>query len=174
MFVDAETDGLYGDFLSVAAIVVDEEANEIDCFYKVVRCSAEDLQDEWTKANVLPIMRIDELDSNDLVDNEATLMADFLDFYRKYNDAAIIADVTYPVECRLFEKITRMDMNDRKFIAPFPLMDLSSMLYARGIEPLKDREKLVGESTTELIRHNALDDVRMSIIIWKKYIKGGE
>ena len=49
------------------------------------------------------------------------------------------------------------------------MLDLASMLYALGINPLEAREKLV-QPLDEGKQHNALYDARMAMAIWKKYI----
>lgn len=58
----------------------------------------------------------------------------------------------------------------RRYRAPFPLLDLSSMLYAIGIDPDMDRLMLLDEKP-EGIRHNAMFDVDVSVLIWKKYLR---
>lgn len=45
-------------------------------------------------------------------------------------------------------------------------MDLSSMLLAKGIDPLVDRVELSDENGKKM--HNALTDVEISVEIWRK------
>jgi len=54
--------------------------------------------------------------------------------------------------------------------APFPLLDLSSMLLSIGIEPLVDRETLIKEKISGN-KHNAMYDVDVMIAVWKQYFK---
>ncbi len=74
----------------------------------------------------------------------------------------------YSVEARLFCNIVRSDLKNSEFQAPFPLMDLSSMLYSKGYVPLTERTEPV--DCSGMRRHNVMDDVRKSIKIWKKMI----
>ena len=164
MFVDAETDGLYGRILSIAALVCDSKGNEIETFDHYCSVTEEDIEDPWVKEHVYPILKtgIEEKD-------EHSLLCSFWNFYKKQSDCAIIGDVTYPVECRVFEKCVRMDLPGRAFEGPFPLMDLSSMLYAKGYDPLTERYDLVADKIM-FNQHSAIDDVRMAKEIWKNLI----
>lgn len=162
MFVDAETDGLYGKFLSIAAICCNESGEEQNQFYHRLDVTQEDVEDGWVKEQVLPILNHGVLHAS-----EEQLLCAFWDFYESIMPDYVITDVMYPVEARLFERCVLFDEAQRKWKAPFPMLDLSNMLYVQGIDPLIDREKLV--DCSDLQKHNALDDVRMSIRIWKKY-----
>ena len=165
-FVDAETDGLYGTFLSVAAVVLDEDGEETDSFYGTLKEAEKYVTSEWVRQNVLPYLKNTIRSDKDLYDSETELIEAFYSFYQAYIDCDVIADVPYPVESRLFIKAVGHNITDREFEAPFPLMDLSSMLYIKGYSPLTDRRSIV--DCSDLHMHNALDDVRMSIRIWRK------
>jgi hypothetical protein len=96
------------------------------------------------------------------------------DCWTKYaDDAYAVGDVIYPVEAGLFEKCVELDVEKNKFRGPFPLLDLSSLLYSKGIDPLTERESLL-EQNPEGTQHNALYDTETSVQIFKKYILGGE
>ncbi len=171
LFVDAETDGLYGQFLSVAAIVLNDTGEEVDTFYGTIRKPENIVSSEWVKENVLPYLRDGIRSDADLYDAEDEMVEAFYDFYSVHAECDVIADVPYPVESRLFIKIVWSDPEDRMYKLPFPLMDLSSMLYARGYQPLCDRREITDCSDLRL--HNALDDVRMSIRVWEKIKEEG-
>ena len=164
MFIDAETDGLYGPFLSIAAIVCDAEGEEESIFYACRSCTPEEITEEWVLENVYPYLK-----SDNLYEEEEGLLSSFWRFYMEHKDCICIGDVIYPVESRLFERCVRANLSERSFQGPYPLMDLSSMLYVRGMDPLTERSSLMNRS--DYIPHYALDDVRMSIAIWKKYIR---
>ena len=74
--------------------------------------------------------------------------------------ARCFADVPFTVESRLFHKMVEKDRQNRAFMAPFPIIDVASLLYARGFEPIGNRLDLVSHFEGRL--HNALDDVRLS------------
>ena len=164
-FIDAETDGLYGSFISVGLIVTDCNCDEIESFYYGVSRNNLKITDKWVEKNVLPILGdyVECQDENELINRVWSI-------WLKYADVSYaVADVMFPVEARLFtECVRRHPGSDMK--GPFPLIDLSSLLLAKGIDPLADRESLVNKELENVARHNALDDVRMSIEIWKKYM----
>lgn len=165
VFVDAETDGLYGGFLTVAMVAVDENGVELEHAYYGLDRKHMVIQEEWVREHVLPV-----LGDYEECGSEEELLEKSWSFWMKYaSDAYAIADVCYPVECRLFSACVERDREKRCWQAPFPLLDLSSLFYARGVDPLTERRQLAKVSGEE---HNALTDVRMSIQIWKKYFRG--
>lgn len=170
MFIDAETDGLYGSFISIAAKVLDKKSGKVeDSLYIGIAKDVLQVKDAWTKEHVLPYLgEYKEFKAQE------ELLEFFWAFYvQKREDTEVIGDVIYPIENRLFASCVEMDVANRIFMGPFPLLDLSSMLYAKGIDPMVEREKLI-EHTIEGNKHNAMYDIELSIEIWKKYIKGEE
>lgn len=126
---DAETNGLWGQAFSIAAIVYDESGNEIARF--LGRCPIEGDINPWVKKNVLPTMTgISETHSS-----YDELLADFSKFYlENKSDASIIAHVAVPVESTLLK-----DMHSKGYIGdwdgPFPLIDLAGCLQQAGQDP---------------------------------------
>ncbi|OUP50171.1 hypothetical protein [Lachnoclostridium sp. An181] len=163
VFVDAETDGLYGRFLTVAMLILNREMKEIERRYLGVKKENLIVTDKWTKAHVLPV-----IGGYEEVEDEKQLLEKTWNIWMKYAEHAYaVADVCYPVECRLFQKCVELNRVERMFHAPYPLVDLSSLLLAKGIDPLKNRKELVhniGEEQT----HNAMYDVELMVMIWKK------
>ena len=160
--VDAETDGLYGTFLSIAVLVTDENGTEQDHFYGALRISADNLNSKWVKENVYPSLG----NAERMYDTEQELLNAFWDCWMKYREKCIcIADVPYPVEARLFMRCVMNNLTEREFLGPYPLFDLSSVLAAVGIDPDADRKEL---ACLNLVRHDAMDDVRMTEAIWRK------
>lgn len=163
-FVDAESDGLYGSLISIAVIVTDYAGNELErCYWGIARDKLQ-IQNEWVKENVEPIL-------GDYIEcqNEQELLNRFWNVWERYYEQAyVVADVCYPVESRMFEKCIQLDIENRAMKGPFPLIDLSSLLLAKNMNPLADRTELVAMGNRK--HHNALTDVEMSIEIWRKYI----
>ena len=167
-FVDAESDGLYGAFLSVAAMVTDDAGAELDCFYASVNISCEQIHSEWVKENVYPDLKNAEA----FFDTEAELLDAFWSFWMKHReDSACIAYVQYPVECRLFTRCVMKNEMERAFLGPFPLYDLSTLLAARGFPFNPDMQALSG---LNLRAHDAMNDVRMMAAVWNRLIDGQE
>ena len=159
-FVDAETDGLYGGFLSIAVLVTDHYGEEADHFYAAVE--APQVRSAWVREHVLPRLAYAE----EFVPNEQALLERFWHLWIQAREGAVrIADVAYPVEARLFAKCVEAELPQREFLGPFPIYDLATLLAARGIDFDTDRRRLSG---LDLRQHDAMDDVRMMAAIWNR------
>lgn len=164
IFVDAESDGLYGPFLTVAIIITNLEGEELERFYYGICKDTLAVKDIWTRKNVLSV-----LGEYTSCENEQKLLEKVWAVWETYREEAyVVADVMYPVEARLFQRCVEQNA-DRKLEAPFPLLDLSSMLWTKGIDPLAERERLAKIQNRNR-KHNALYDVEVAIEIYKKYI----
>lgn len=163
VFVDAETDGLYGSFLTVGMIVVNQAGEELDRKYVGISRENMHVSNEWVMENVIPVMGVYEP-----CQNQEELLESVWTFWQKWSDEAYaVADVAFPVEHRLFEACVRQSPEERSFRAPYPLLDLSSFLWAQGIDPLAERNALLSEPQLRKT-HNAIDDVEIAIAIWRK------
>lgn len=160
-FVDAETNGLYGSFLTVAIIRTDCFCNELDRHYFGIKTENMVVTDPWTRENVVPILGeyTPCEDEYDLLERVWALWA----ACREHSYA--VAYVAYPVEARLFSECVRHDETRRRFNGPFPLIDLSTILFARGMDPLNLPDD---DPAPETKQHNALYDVEQMIKIYKK------
>lgn len=162
-FLDAETDGLYGPFLSAAALVTDDTGREIEHLYASRPVREEDIASEWVRKNVLPHLRNAEAVS--VSENE--LLETVWSFWMKHRDGAYcVADVGFPVEARLFSECVRHDPAGREFLAPFPLLDLGTLLVSSGIFWDAPRQELSGLA---LAPHDPLNDVRLAAACWFRY-----
>lgn len=163
-FLDAETDGLYGIFLSVAALVTDEYGKELDRFYCALEPEKANIRSQWVKENVLPHLS----EADQLFESETELLEAFWVFWLKYREGVIcVSDVSYPVEARLFSTCVMRDLHTREFQGPYPLFDLSTLLLARGIDPDAARPQL---ARMNIEAHNAMNDVTILSSIWREYI----
>ena len=166
LFIDAETDGLYGEFISIAMVATDSIGNELAYSYMGVSNPEKHIKDQWVRENVLPI-----LGEYEEYEDEHSLLEAFWSFWRAHaSDAYVITDVMHPVESRLFTSCVMHDVKERSFQGPFPILDLSSMLYAIGLDPLMPRKSLYPNSDVEGELHNALYDARLMAAIWKKIV----
>lgn len=162
VFVDAETDGLYGSFLTVGLAAMDMEGNIIERAYYGIRRENLRVTDVWTRENVLPV-----LGDYEACENEDELLEKAWTFWMRYQqEAYAVADVVSPVEARLFMQCVQKNETMRKWQAPFPLLDLASMLMAAGYDPLIDRNRLLGR-TAASEKHNALYDALTAAEIWR-------
>lgn len=166
VFVDVETDGLYGKFLTVAMVVTDWAGNELEQIYYGIRREKMHVTEPWVAENVIP-----KLGKYETVENEVELLQKAWRFWERYSeDAYAVCDVGYPVETRFFAACVMQDEKECAMRAPFPLIDLSSLVLAKGYDPLIKREELIVDCENEKV-HNALYDVKVSILIWRKLME---
>lgn len=167
VFIDVETDGLYGSFLTVAMIATDIEGNELERAYYGICKKNMKVTEPWVIENVIP--RLGEYEP---CEDESELLKKAWCFWLRYQEKAYaVCDVGYPVEARFFNACVELDVTEYAMKAPFPLLDISSLLYAKGYNPIINRGELIGEQHEDRI-HNALYDVEVSIQIWKKLQTG--
>ena len=163
VFIDAETDGLYGMFLTVGMKVTDEKGHEMDRAYYGIKRENMHVSQAWVQENVIPI-----LGEYEPCEDEEELLEKTWEFWMKHReDAYAVADVPFPVEFRLFAKCVEKNPAERATLAPFPLLDLASVLWANGIEPLADRSGLL-EGDVQAKQHNAYADAEMCAEILQK------
>ncbi|HHV75851.1 MAG TPA: hypothetical protein GXX39_00555 [Syntrophothermus lipocalidus] len=169
-FVDAETDGLYGAVIAVAAAVYavsGEEWIEVETFQGVVDLENYQVTDEWVRANVLPVISGDM----PIYPSESELLEAFWSFWMKHREGCLcIADVAYPVETCLFKKCVSRNEPERRFQGPYPLLDLSTALYVKGLDPLIDRRALIADEAVML--HDPLHDARLAAKCWRLVVNG--
>ena len=157
---------MYGSFLTAALIAVDNKGEEIESLYLGIAREKMQITEPWVRENVLP-----KLGAYEACEDERELLKRAWDFWLKYREEAYaIADVAYPVECRFWQACVQLDEVTNAMLAPYPLLDLGSLLYSKGYDPLTDRDSLAeGFQRAEL--HNALYDARLAIEICKKRIR---
>ena len=93
LFIDAETDGLYGSFLTVGLVVTDDAGNMIEKAYYGIKKENMMISDVWTRENVFPV-----LGDYEACEDEAELLEKVWAFWMKYREEAYAAaDVMYQV-----------------------------------------------------------------------------
>ena len=163
---DCETDGLYGKTLSIAAVVYDRNWNILDTFDGAVNISENEIFSGWVKENVYPYLGLGSC----IYKNENELLESFWKFWLLYRETALcFTDTPYPVESHVFFKCVASNPAEREFLAPYPLIDTASLLYAHGIDPLVSRAELTAREYTQ---HRALEDVKMTAEIIRRLEKG--
>lgn len=125
---DAETDGLWGNPFSIAAIVYENE-QEVARF--ISRLPDSVVKDKWVKENVLPTLENIEVTHESYED----MIKDFAAFYKSQKqDAECICHMGYIVEAHLLREMHRLGaIGD--WDAPYPLFDVSGNLQSAGENP---------------------------------------
>lgn len=155
--VDVETDGLYGNLLTLAVLVSDQSGHIIEEFYAGLSAALADVKEAWVREHVVA-----KAGNYQNFSSEQELLEIFWKLWLTYRGKGAICfvDVAVPVEAAIWRKVILQNPSERAFLAPFPIIDLASLLFAKGYDPLVSRKQLVPEFSGQL--HNALDDVRLT------------
>lgn len=152
---DAETNGLWGQAFSIAAVVY-EGGKAVKLFG--VRCPISEEVNPWVKDNVLPQMEGIPVTHEDY---KAMLKA-FAEFYlAEKADSDIIVHMGVPVESRVLQ-----DMHNFGFIGdwdgPYPMIDIAGNLRQAGFDPTSvdtyNKDHGIEVPTYEGGTHNPLYD----------------
>lgn len=161
---DAETNGLWGQAFSIAAIVYDESGVETARF--IGRCPIVGETNPWVAENVLPTMT----DIPVTHKSYDELLADFAKFYlANKTDAAVIAHMGFIVEVKLLR-----DAHERGFIgdwdAPYPLIDIAGNLQQAG-EDATSVDAYVKKYALQVrdfgTTHNPLYDSEVAAVVYR-------
>lgn len=156
---DVESVGLHGEGFQVGAVVVDEFGQELsNCFFacppKMAQGTAEGLK--WVNENVPKLCTIHETPKQ--------VRNDFWRFWMGWKEqgALLVADCAWPVEARFLRDCVLDKSEEREWQGPYPLIDLSAILLAKGDDPLSKFDRL----PSELPEHNPVKDARQSARIF--------
>lgn len=157
---DIESNGLHGEAFAVGAVLMDDHtpgasSNQPPIISEfVARCPLIGPIDPWVEANVLPPM-------TDIPETHPDGHAMRDAFWSWYLEARAQADLIlvnnpYPVEARFLIACQEDDMASRGQDHPFPLIDLASLLYARGITTRDQRDAFMKKVIDQLtdLSHN--------------------
>lgn len=152
--IDAECNGLAGRAFAVA-MTLSDHTGELD--HIVYRCPIDNPVDDWVAENVLPAIEDIEINCADYDGLLFNLRERHFDWAEEGTPLA--AHVAWPVEARLL-----LDMLPGEDIwrGPYPLIDVSSVLLAKGHDPLsvdnylRDHELPAPDGSP----HNPLYDAR--------------
>ena len=126
---DVETNGLYGQGFAIAAVVTDSDGLVAQF---LARCPIVDSVNEWVAQNVLPQMTDIEVTHN----SYSEMLEAFFGFYvQNKKDSVVIAHMAFPVEAKFLRDMIELDLGNRQWEGPFPLIDVAGTLDARGFDP---------------------------------------
>jgi len=118
---DAETNGLWGQAFSIAAVVYDDATGESTEF--IGRCPISEPVNPWVAENVLPEM--ESIPVN--YDSYESMLKAFVEFYNAgKQDACVLVHMGLPVEARLFLDAHNMGILG-DWDAPYPLVDIAAI-----------------------------------------------
>jgi len=166
MVFDVESVGLHGEGFAVGFVVIDTEGKELDhgrfaCPVSAARGSIKGR--EWVERNILPPPAVTHAKPIQVRD---AFWAKWMEWREK--GAMLAADCPWPVEARFLMQCVEdaqhevrgqpLDDGPRGWDGPYPLLDVASMMFAVGLDPLATHERL----PNELPVHDPLADARQS------------
>lgn len=154
MVFDVESVGLHGEGYAVGFVVIHRGAEVDKGLYACPPASARGTPDDraWLVENVPEL-------GGDLLDPDQVRQM----FWRKWmswrDDGAVLAaDCGWPVEARFLCSCIYANPEERKWLGPYPLIDVASVLLVAGMDPLATRER----RPDELPVHDPVCDARQS------------
>lgn len=151
---DVESIGLHGEGFAVAGGIYDD-GNEISqfCFSCDPSLAIGDDVDRYWVANNIPPIEITHESPKSIRD------AFWEEWIEAKNIGALAAaDCCWPVESNFLSQCIDDDNVNRRWNGPYPLIDISTLLLSKNIDPLQSFDRL----ESELPVHHPLSDARQS------------
>lgn len=153
---DAESAGLYGPTFSVAGGVYINGKQVREFFFacpweRAVFSSKSDKK--WISENIPPY----KSNCGTLRDVRDAFWEEWSTCRAAYNCLAAV-ECGYPVETNFLAACVRDDEENRKWAAPYPLVEISSIMAAAGMDPMKNYIR----NEDELPAHDPTNDARLS------------
>ena len=155
MVFDVESIGLHGEGFAVGWVVVDQGGQRLGegllaCPPEL--CAGADRNRLWVHENV-PLLAVTSPTPKHLRDA-------FWQEWRRWADqgAVLVANCAWPVEANFLSACVRSSPEEREWTGPYPLLDLASVIWAKGRDPLAVSDRLADE----LPVHHPLMDARQS------------
>lgn len=162
---DVESIGLHGEAFAVGGVLC-RGGDEIDSFcFSCPPSNAMGARSdyEWVIANVPPITTTH--------DTPAGVRRAFWErlqgAMQAYSEVVVAAECSWPVEARFLCTCIDDDAETNRWLGPYPLHDVATVLLASGLDPLATRERL----PNEMPAHNPLHDARQSARLWREAIQ---
>lgn len=159
---DVESVGLHGEAFAVGICVVDLTGQERAAALfgkRYQECKGTHGNFDWLKDNI-PEMKFPP---GDLCEGFWNLWE-----YWKNKGAVMAADVPWPVEAAFLSRCINTNHGAREFNGPYPLIDVASVLFTCGYDPLATYPRLENETPA----HNPLADARQSARLLTMALRG--
>ncbi len=164
MVFDVESIGLHGDGFAVGFVVVNQSGEEQES--GLYQCGPDEADGPpqsrtWISKNVVPALAVElpRTFGKSWSASPASVRESFWQCWMKWKNqgARLAADVAWPVEANFLRQCIK-DAADREWDGPYPLLDIASIRFAVGLDPLGTEER----KPNELPAHNPLADARQS------------
>lgn len=151
---DVESIGLHGEGYAVGYVVIfggkEVEARYFACAPRLADGFESDR--EWVANNIPEIVS----ESPDPFTVREKFWRVWMHW--KAQGAVLAADCGWPVEGRFLNRCVDALSKERAFAGPYPFLEISSVLWARGIDPMANYDRL----PNELPKHDPVCDARQS------------
>jgi hypothetical protein len=166
MVFDVESVGLHGEGFAAGWVVVDDMGGRLGgaCYAcDPNEAKGHDVDRKWVAKNI-PVPHVGY--------NCRTPKQVRDEFWRAWSfakdkGAMLVADCAWPVEARFLIACIEDDANVRNWNGPYPLIDVGSVLLAKGKDPLGKFPRLAGE----LPEHDPFCDAKQSARIFIEALK---
>ena len=167
--MDVESVGLYGEGFAVGYVLIDHLGNKVFEDYDAcdpARAEGDDGGRAWIAEHVIPFS------PDPTCDDPATVRGLFAASWLTAQHWAesegctvyMAADVAWPVEARFLLDTARQFEGMTTFEAPYPLIDIASVILTLGFGPIEAHSREQGEEPA----HYALSDARQSARLLKE------
>lgn len=161
---DIETNNLHGQPFAIGALIVDGHGVTHDSF--VARCPIVGEVDEWVEANVIPVI-------NDISQTHGAYDDMRESFWRWYLSVEpsidyVLVSNGYPVEYSFLLDCQKADLENRYWLHPFPILDLTSVLVARAPNTVSTFKNQLRKQLAESFSfkpHNPVDDAKITALM---------
>lgn len=155
MVFDVESIGLHGEGFAVAYVVVNHSGQVLEeaCLSCDPWKSKGKIDNRNWVMEHIPYLNITN-------ENPIHLRSIFWKAWHKWKglNAFLVSDCGWPVEARFLCDAVDDSLQEREWDGPYPLLDLGSILFAKGMNPLESNTRL----PEELPEHHPLMDARQS------------
>ncbi len=162
MFLDVESDGLFGQPISVGVVAFNQDGTE-DRFYSWIKDYKSD--NEWVQENVVPALEVEGYEPCRDLDE---LLEKFVEFYIRHKNLTTVWHMGQIVEAYLFRLCVEKGLLG-VFDTPYTPIEMSTMLLDRGFNP-DSVDRIVEEFEIELDMnlqtHNALYDAYVESVVY--------
>lgn len=166
---DVESIGLHGAAFAFGFVVLDSEgktvAEGLECcsMVGIWQYNGHPKEDRQWVADNVP-------DLEPTVRSEHALREAFWYHWREWKSkgAVMVADCPWPVESRFLVECVGDAPHARKWEGPYPLIDVASVLLAKGLDPMATYPR----RENELPAHDPLNDARQSARLLKEALHG--
>ena len=155
---DVESIGLHGPAFAWGFVVVNGNGDELGQGYGAMPYAVMNVADDnpdliWVKENVLPALY------GVSTETFVGLVNKFWDNWLQWKErgALMVSDCAWPVETNFLQAVMG-SVESARADGPYPLLDVSSVLLAKGKDPVGTFDRKVGEMPA----HNPLCDARQS------------